>query len=57
MILHEFIITVRHDRGKVRLRLFSLSGITDAIRQLCTVEGCPETAILSIRKVKSTRIQ
>lgn len=57
MTLYEFIITIRHNRGKVRLRIFSFSGITDAIQQLCIVEGCPETAILSIRKIKSTRIQ
>ena len=46
--------TLRHDNGRVRLKVVSLSGEKGAIAQVTAAEGCPASAI-SLRKVKAKK--
>jgi hypothetical protein len=57
MVLETFIATVKHDNGKIRFRVVSLSGEKGVIEQVTAAELCPERAIIRIKKVNSKRIR
>jgi hypothetical protein len=51
--IEHYIMKVKHDNGQIRIRVTSLSGKEAAIRQIMAVEGCPRSAIKSIKKLRS----
>ncbi len=55
MRIETYVVTVRHDNGKTRIRVVSLSGKQGAITQVVTAEGCPECAIVGIRRLNKKR--
>jgi hypothetical protein len=50
IVIRKFKATVRHDHGVIILQVVSTSA-KSAIQQICSVEGCPESAILKIKEV------
>ena len=42
---YRFVVTLKHDRGTVRLRVTSPTA-EQARQQACAAEGCPESAIV-----------
>jgi len=46
----EYIVSVKHDKGTIRIRT-SGSTIEDAKKKIMEYEGCPESAITSIREL------
>ena len=52
MILETFKITLKHDMGKFTVSLTSMSGEQGAIAQILACEGCPEGAIVRIKKIR-----
>jgi len=55
MVLEAFIATVKHDNGKIRFRVVSLSGEKGVIEQITAAEGCPERAIVKIKKIDNDK--
>lgn len=51
MKLFQFKATIRHDNGSFNLSTVATSR-TQAKLTICKAENCPESAILSIKKVK-----
>lgn len=51
MRLFRFYVTLRHDRGRVRLATVAQS-IAQAIATVCAAEGAPESAVLLVRRGK-----
>lgn len=49
--LTKYRITLKHDKGKVRLIVISSTGIQGAILQVIAAECCPESAITQITKM------
>lgn len=56
---HRFRVTVRHDHGKANLVVTVLHEYGDhdgpiqkAVDQICAVEGCPESAIINIKRLE-----
>jgi hypothetical protein len=47
-----FIVRVKHDRGTFRLRL-PAQDAEAAKRTVMGAEGCPESAIISVKQVKN----
>ncbi len=45
--MKNYLVTVKHDYGKVVLKLFARSKEM-AMRMACSAEKCPESAILKI---------
>lgn len=50
MKLETFVATLRHDDGKIRLKVVSLNGEKGAKAQIMAAENCPESAIVKIQK-------
>ncbi len=44
----SFIVTLKHDKGKVRIKTIA-SDEADAKQKVCNAEGCPESAIVSVK--------
>lgn len=57
MVLETYRITVKHDNGKARFIVVSLHGEKGAEEQVMAVEGCPESAIVKIRKINSKTVR
>lgn len=53
MIIENFIATVQHDKGRIKLKVVSLSGEQGAIEQIMAVENCPQRAIVKLKKISS----
>ncbi|WP_341836958.1 hypothetical protein WJU16_03610 [Chitinophaga pollutisoli] len=51
MVLETFIATVKHDNGKIRIRVVSMNGEQGVIEQIMAAERCPQRAIVKIKKV------
>lgn len=47
--VNEYIVTVKHDEGKTKLRV-TASSEDAAKKKIMSAEGCPERAIISIKK-------
>lgn len=43
---------VKHDKGTIRIKVFAAS-VGDAIRKVCSAEGCPECAIFKVTTVQA----
>lgn len=56
MILETYVATLKHDNGKIRIRVVSMSGEKGAIEQICKAENCPERAMIKLKKIKSKKI-
>ena len=56
-VIETFIATLRHDKGTARLKIVSLSGEQGAINQITATEGCPERAIIKLKKINSKKIR
>lgn len=48
---------LKNDRGKSTLVVTTISGLSEAISKVVNNELCPLSAIISIRKLKGTRIK
>jgi hypothetical protein len=48
--MHKFQITLVHDAGKIKITT-SASSIQAAITIVCEAEGCPEIAIINIKRL------
>jgi hypothetical protein len=47
--MRTYIITLKQDNGKVRIKVKTTLGIQNAIESICMAEGCPEYAIINIK--------
>lgn len=52
MKLEYFVATVKHNQGRVKMQIISLTGIDGAIASILAAEGCPRSAIKSIKPQK-----
>jgi hypothetical protein len=52
MEIKTYRATLKHDKGKVKLRVTSLSGEEGAIEMIMAVENCPRCAIIKIKELK-----
>lgn len=52
MELQTYRATLKHDHGKFRLRVVSLSGEEGAIQMIMAAERCPRRAIIKIKELK-----
>lgn len=57
MTIETYIATLKHDTGKIRLKVVSLHGTQGAIQQITAVEGCPERAIIKLKLINSKKVQ
>ncbi|MDX3913917.1 MAG: hypothetical protein QHC79_10310 [Pseudosphingobacterium sp.] len=55
MTIETYIASLKHDAGTVRLKVVSLSGEDGAIQQIAATEGCPERAILKLKKINTKK--
>jgi len=54
--MKQFIVTVKHDQGVTRFRVIAAN--EDAAKlQVMKAEGCPESAIIRVRKAIYNRIK
>jgi hypothetical protein len=49
-VMKMYRITLKHDRGIIRIRTTS-SSKQAAINKVCMAEGCPESAVIKIEAV------
>jgi hypothetical protein len=54
--LETYIVTLKHEKGTVKIKVVSLSGEHGARRQVTSAEGCPECAIMQVKKTGSKKI-
>ena len=47
--MNTYFVTVEHDAGRFNLEVVALDE-KDAIRMVCCAEGCPQNAIIKIKK-------
>lgn len=52
--MNQYIVTVNHDNGKVKIRTHAQDEIT-AKSIVIAAEGCPERAIQSVRKITTKK--
>lgn len=57
MTIETYIVTLKHDRGRTRLKVVSLNGEQGAKEQIMAAEGCPESAIVKMKKINSKTIR
>lgn len=57
MTIETYIATLKHDKGKARVKVVSLSGEQGAIQQITAVEGCPERAIIKLKLINTKKVQ
>lgn len=57
MTIEIYVVTLTHDKGNIRLRVVSLSSKQGAKEEIMAIEGCPESAIIKMKKIniKNTR--
>ncbi|UIR57801.1 hypothetical protein LZQ00_08265 [Sphingobacterium sp. SRCM116780] len=56
LIIETFTATLKHDHGKRRLTIVSLSGEEGAIKQITMAENCPRIAIKNLKKISTHEI-
>jgi hypothetical protein len=49
--IEHFRVTVKHDKGRAKIRVVSLTGEQGAINQIMAAELCPRSAIVRIKKI------
>lgn len=49
--MKQFIITLRHDKGKIKLKT-AASSEDAAIQNVLNFEGCPRRAVINIKQQK-----
>jgi hypothetical protein len=55
MTIEIYTATLTHDKGNFSLTVISLSGEQGAKEQIMATEGCPENAIIKIKKINSKK--
>ncbi len=53
--MKQFIVTVQHDNGTVKIRVIA-SDESKARQMVMKAEGCPESAIIRVRRARYNRI-
>ena len=43
--------TLKHDKGRIQITVISLNGEQGAKQQIISGEGCPESAIIKLKKI------
>ena len=56
MILETFKITLKHDTGKITVKIDSLSGAEGAIAQILASEGCLMGAIIKVKIIEQKEV-
>jgi hypothetical protein len=54
LVIKAYIVTVKHDHGKVRIRTWAQSSAV-ASQIVRDIERCPERSILSVKEAKDQR--
>lgn len=47
----HYVAKLKHDQGKMRLKVFTKSGVSVVVQMILRAEACPKCAIVSITKV------
>jgi hypothetical protein len=47
-LFHNYVVTVKHDNGKARIKVSAMN-LDSAKKMVMEAEGCPESAIVSIK--------
>ncbi|WP_165835264.1 hypothetical protein [Chryseobacterium viscerum] len=51
MTIEIYTVTLTHNKGNMSLTVVSLSGEQGAKDQIMAIEGCPESAIIKMKKI------
>gem|GEM_PF-2019743 len=57
MKLRTYLATIKHDSGKAKLKVVSMSGRKGAVTQVTAFENCDENAILKLKLIDSKNIE
>jgi hypothetical protein len=55
MTIEIYTVNLTHDKGNISLTVVSLNGEQGAKEQIMATEGCPESAIVEIKKINSKK--
>ncbi|MBT2559866.1 hypothetical protein J7E50_18255 [Pedobacter sp. ISL-68] len=56
MTIEIYRATLKYDKGKINLCIVSLNGEQGAKEQIISGEGCPESAIIKIKKLTAKAV-